>query len=145
MGNTLGIRCIKLAVFYALLGIAFGIMMAATLDFSQRPLHAHANLVGWVSLGVMGLIYLALPALAKTKMAQAHFWLHNVGLPVLLVGIYLIHAGQPEAGEPFARAGSTLVGLGFVCFALNVWRHARIDKTAKDGQMPSNFLGQTLS
>jgi hypothetical protein len=125
MENALGVRCLKLAALYALIGIAIGIAMSASHDFSQRTLHAHANLAGWVSLAVMGLAYLVLPALAKSRLAQAHFWLHNLGLPVLLAGVYLIYAGRPETGESFAKIGSMVTALGFLCFALNVWRNAR--------------------
>lgn len=121
MKNTLGLRCLQLAVLYALIGISVGIMMAASHDFSHKTLHAHANLAGWVSLGIMGLIYLALPALAQTRLATAHFWLHNIGLPLILIGLFLIYSGQPENGEPFAKGGSSILGLGFVCFALNLW------------------------
>lgn len=124
MKNTLGVRCLKLAVLYALLGISAGIMMAASHNFSHKSLHAHINLAGWVSLGIMGLIYLALPAVARTRLATAHFWLHNIGLPIMLIGVFLIYSGQPEAGEPFAKSGSSILGLGFVCFALNLWLNA---------------------
>jgi len=123
MKNTLGLRCVQLAALYALIGIAVGIMMAASHDFSHKTLHAHANLAGWVSLGLMGLIYLALPAVAGTRMARAHFWLHNIGLPLMLIGVFLIYSGQVEAGEPFAKGGSSILGLGFVCFAINLWRN----------------------
>lgn len=127
MNKTIGIRCIQLAAFYALFGIAIGIMMSASHDFSQKTLHAHANLAGWVSLGLMGLIYLALPALTKSRLAAAHFWLHNLGLPAMLFGVYLIYAGQAASGEPFAKIGSTVTALAFLCFALNVWKNARSD------------------
>jgi hypothetical protein len=125
MQNTIGIRCIQLAVLYLLLGIAVGIMMSASHDFSQKSLHAHINLAGWVALAVMGLVYIALPGLAKSRLAQAHFWLHNLGVPVMLFGVYLIHTGQPANGEPFAKAGSILTAVSFLCFALNVWCNAR--------------------
>jgi hypothetical protein len=131
MKNTLGIRCIQLAALYGLLGICIGLGMAASHDFSQKTLHVHANLTGWASLGLMGLIYLALPALARTKLALAHFWLHNLGLPVMLFGVFMIYGGNIETGEPFAKIGSSVVGLGFLCFALNVWRNANADSTAQ--------------
>ncbi|HWU84875.1 MAG TPA: hypothetical protein VN028_06030 [Rhodocyclaceae bacterium] len=124
MHNALGIRCLKLAVLYALVAIGIGIAMAASHDFAQKTLHAHTNLAGWVSLAVMGLAYIALPALTRSWLATAHFWLHNTGVPIMLVGVYFIHAGQMETGEPFAKIGSTITALAFLCFALNVWRNA---------------------
>lgn len=125
MDTRIGLRCLQVAAFYALLGILIGIGMAAQHDFSQKTLHAHANLAGWASLGLMGLTYLALPALARTRLALAHFCLHNLGLPILLVGVYLIHGGQPVAGEPWAQIGSMVLALAFLCFAVNLWRLPR--------------------
>ncbi|HTJ96861.1 MAG TPA: hypothetical protein VL381_05285 [Rhodocyclaceae bacterium] len=120
----MGIRCLKLAVLYALIGIGFGVYMGASHDFSQKDTHAHANLVGWVSLAVMGLIYIVVPNLAKTRLASAHFWLHNLGLPPMLLGVFLIYKGQMALGEPITGISSTIVALAFVCFAINVWQNA---------------------
>lgn len=127
MHKALGIRCLKLAVLYALIAIGIGIAMAASHDFSQKTLHAHANLAGWVSLAIMGLAYIAVPALTRSRLAPAHFWLHNTGVPIMLIGVYFIHAGQMKTGEPFAQIGSTITALAFLCFALNVWRNAGRD------------------
>lgn len=136
MKNTLGIRCIQLAALYLLIGIGVGIMMSASHDFSQKSLHAHINLAGWVSLAIMGVVYLALPALTQSRLALAHFWLHNLGVPVMLFGVYLIHTGQPENGEPFAKMGSVVTALAFLCFALNVWINARASEQRT--QAPKN-------
>lgn len=129
MKNTIGIRCLKLAALYALVAISIGIAMAASHDFSQKSLHAHANLAGWVSLAIMGLVYVALPALSTTRLASAHFWLHNTGVPIMLIGVYLIHTGRFETGEPFAQLGSTITALAFLCFALNVWLNLHTEAT----------------
>jgi hypothetical protein len=132
MTNTIGIRCVQLAALYLLLGIGVGILMSASHDFAQKSLHAHINLAGWVSLAIMGLVYIALPGLAQSRLAQAHFWLHNLGVPVMLYGVYLIYAGHPAAGEPFAKGGSVLTALSFLCFALNVWRNGRLPQAIED-------------
>lgn len=120
----MSVRFLRLAVIYALIGIGFGIYMAATHDFANKAVHVHANLVGWVSLAIMGMAYHAFPAMAQSALAKAHFWLHNLGLPVMLLGIFLIYNGQMQAGEPMAGIGSTIVALGFVAFAINVWLNA---------------------
>lgn len=133
MKNTIGIRCVQLAALYLLLGIGVGILMSASHDFAQKSLHAHINLAGWVSLAIMGLVYIALPALAQSRLAQAHFWLHNLGVPLMLYGVYLIYAGQPANGEPFAKFGSMLTAASFLCFALNVWRNARLPQAHEAG------------
>lgn len=118
MGRTL----LRIAVFYALAGIGLGIVMAATSNYAPRSAHAHINLVGWVALAVMGLAYEVYPALTRSILAKAHFWLHNVGLPPMAVGVYLVNTGNGSA-EPIAIVGSILVALAFLSFAINVWRN----------------------
>lgn len=117
-------RFLKIAVFYLLLGIGLGIFMAATHQFENRPVHTHINLAGWASLAIMAFAYKVFPALEKSKLATTHFWLHNVGLPVMIIGIFSIFNGQPQIGDAMAGIGSTVVALGMLAFAVNVWRHA---------------------
>jgi hypothetical protein len=60
--------------------------------------------------------------LEKHVLAKVHFWLYNMGLPVILVGVALIYGGQPGIGEPFAGIGSILIALGFLALLGNVFR-----------------------
>jgi hypothetical protein len=119
--DALSERLLKIAVCYWLLGVGWGIYMGATENFQDIAVHAHMNLLGWVSLGLCGLIYAKAPHLAATRLAQAHFWLHNLGLPVLMAAVWLIHRGMPEIGGPFAGIASILVGVGVLSFAANLW------------------------
>lgn len=114
---------LRMAVLYALLGIGIGIVMAAQHDFTNKSVHVHVNLVGWVSMALMGLVYQAFPVMARSALAKAHFWLHNLGLPMMIVGIYAVMHRWTMA-EPIVGTGSVIVALGFVAFAINVWRHA---------------------
>jgi len=49
------------AALCVLIGMAWGIQMAATGDHSLSPAHAHLNLVGWVTMGLFGLYYHNVP------------------------------------------------------------------------------------
>jgi len=118
----MALKFIRIAVIYALLGIGIGIYMAASHAFAQRDTHAHANLLGWVSLALSGLIYQAFPYLAQHVLAKVHFWSQNIGLPITLVGIALIYGGNASLGEPFASIGSTIVAVGFIALAINIFR-----------------------
>jgi hypothetical protein len=60
----------------------------------------------------------------KTRLATAHFWLHNLGLPVMAASLAAEALGEPRA-EPFIGVGSTLVVLALGRFTLNVLRNAR--------------------
>lgn len=120
----MSIRFLRSAAVYAVLGLGLGIYMAASQQFSLRPVHAHALLGGWLSMAVMGLIYKAFPAMNDRFLAPAHFWLHNLGLPVMLVGVAAIHSGRADSGEPLAGVGSVLFAFGVVAFTVNLWRNA---------------------
>ena len=114
-------RLLRIAVVYWVIAVCWGIYMGATQSFGDIPVHAHLNLLGWVSLALCGLIYSKAPHLAETKLAKAHFWLHNLGLPPLMVAVYLIVNGKPEIGGPMAGIFSIVVGLGILSFAVNLW------------------------
>lgn len=120
----MSLRFIRMASVYALLGIGLGVYMGATHQFEAKAVHVHSLLAGWLSLAAMGLIYRAFPAM-NNRWASAHFWLHNLGLPVMLAGVFMIYHGQPANGEPFAAIGSVVLALGFLAFVLNVWLNAR--------------------
>jgi cbb3-type cytochrome oxidase subunit 1 len=115
-------RLLRIAVVYWVIAVAWGIYMGASGDHGDMPVHAHLNLLGWVSLALCGLIYAVAPHLADTLLAKAHFWLHNLGLPPLMLGVLLIYRGHPEIGGPIAGIFSIVVGLAVLSFAVNLWR-----------------------
>jgi len=114
-------RLLQIAVVYWVLGVSWGIYMGATENFTDVPVHAHLNLLGWVSLGLCGLIYAKAPHLEKSLLAKAHFWLHNLGLPPLMAAVWFIVNGKPEIGGPLAGIFSVVMGLGVLSFAVNLW------------------------
>lgn len=114
---------LRMAVIYALLGIGMGIAMAGSHDFTNKGVHVHINLLGWVSMAVMALVYQVFPGMVSSKLARVQFWLHSLGLPVMVAGIYMVLHELPMA-EPVVGSGSVLVALAFVAFALNAWLNA---------------------
>ena len=51
-------------------GVTLGLYMGIVHDFQLGPVHAHANLVGWTSLALMGLTLRAWPELASGPLAM---------------------------------------------------------------------------
>jgi cbb3-type cytochrome oxidase subunit 1 len=115
---------LRLAVVYFVLSVVLGNVMGATNNFTLMGVHAHLSLLGWVSLAVIGLIYHAMPHAASTKLAKTHFWLHNLALPVQMMALALYLSGTKEAG-PILGMASMVIGLGVVCFAINIWKHTK--------------------
>ena len=114
-------RFIKIAVLYLALGVTLGVVMGMMHVFTFMPVHAHLNLLGWASLALVGLVYHAYPQAAETKLATVHFWLHNVGLPPLMISLALLVAGN-AAMEPVVGIFSLVVAAGVMVFVVNVWR-----------------------
>jgi cbb3-type cytochrome oxidase subunit 1 len=115
----MGIKLIKISVVYFVIGVLLGMFMSMTHKFDFTAVHAHVNLLGWVSMAVAGLIYAVFPAAAETTMAKVHFWLHNISLPIMMIGLAFLVSGVTQA-EPAVATGGTLMVLGVIVFAINV-------------------------
>ena len=114
----------KLAVLYLIIGVALGLHMAKSGNHGMYPVHAHINLLGWVSMALFGLIYRQFPALAGNKLAKAHFWLYNLAVPVNMAMLYLYLGGNADI-EPVLGAASMVLGLAIAIFAINVLKNAK--------------------
>lgn len=113
---------LRMGMVYLVLGVLLGIVMAASHDFTLRPVHVHLNLLGWAVMFVIGLWYRLVPASAATMLAKVHFWLHNIGFPILAIALAMFYSGN-KAIEPVLAIGSIVVGIGILCFAINLWKH----------------------
>jgi hypothetical protein len=116
---NLAINFVRCAAVYAVIGMSLGIAMAASGDHGQAPTHAHLNLLGWVSSGLFGLIYRAWPALGEGRWPRIHFWVWNVGVVVMIAGLFGLFAGHPQA-EPLAVVGSLIIALTMLGFTIRV-------------------------
>src|SRR5512141_1267059 len=78
---------LKLSVVYLIAGIALGIAMGASQNFTLRPVHAHLNLLGWTTGALAGLIYAVFPAAAESRLARIHFWLQHTSVPAMMTAL----------------------------------------------------------
>jgi len=115
----MGIRLVKIAAVYLIFGSFMGLYMGIAERFTLHPVHAHLNLLGWASLALAGLIYVQFPEAAKTKLAQIHFWMHNVSLPVLMLALALLLTGH-EAFGPVVGISASVMAAGLAVFVTNV-------------------------
>jgi hypothetical protein len=121
---VLATRLIHTAVAFFVVGVALGTTMGATQDFRFVHVHAHINLLGWVALALIGLIYRLHPHLQQGWLAQAHYWLHTVGL-VVFMGSFAWGLAAGAKPVPFIAAGATMVSLAVLLFAANVFTRLR--------------------
>ena len=111
-----------LAVLCLLVGLMMGIGMGVAHDFQFAPVHAHLNLVGFVSLSVFGLTYKLYPALQRSRLALPHLAASGIGALVFPFGIYISISREFPA---IAIFGSLIVFGGVLLFAANlIWNVA---------------------
>lgn len=119
-----GIIWLKVAVLYLMLGVAMGIAMGASQNFTLRPVHAHVNLLGWTTLAIAGLIYSVFPQAGESYLARAHFWLMNLSMPVMMVALSLLLMGNVVL-VPVLAASEIVAALGIVAFAANLFLNVK--------------------
>lgn len=118
-------RFIQIAVVYLVVGASLGMVMGISGNFTLAPVHAHLALAGWVSLAMAGVIYHLYPAAGLTRLAKAHFWLHNIGLPIFMAGLALALTGS-QGLIPVVATGASLLLAGLIAFAVNVLRCVKV-------------------
>lgn len=119
----MGARYFKIAVVYFVIAIILGIVMGIIHDFTLTPVHAHLNLLGWVSMALFGAIYHFYPQAGETKLAKTQFWLHNLGVPVMQGGLAYIVITETESLTIVVIIASLAVVLGGILFAINVFKN----------------------
>ncbi len=118
--NAAGIVWLKLSVLYLIVGVAMGIAMGASHNFTLRPVHAHVNLLGWTTLALAGLIYSVFPVAGASKLAKAHFWLLNLALPVMMLALAMMLMGN-TAVLPAMVVAEFMAAAGVLAFAANLF------------------------
>ena len=113
------------AALCVLIGMFWGILMAATGDHYLSPAHAHLNLVGWVNMALFGVFYHLVPS-AVTKLAKIHYFVALAGVSTMVPGIVI---ARLDGGDALAIVGSLLTVLSMLIFTLTVARSGRVAPT----------------
>src|SRR3990170_6551517 len=86
-------RYIRVSFFYLALGLLLGVGMLAFGNDNFLFVHTHLLLVGFVLFLIYGVgfkllptMFFGLPRVANIGLAEAQFWLANVGLAWMLIG-----------------------------------------------------------
>lgn len=121
-------RFIRASLVWLGIGVAIGLGMAffPARHLVYKPAHAHANLLGFLSMFVFGVAYHVLPRfagrpLAWESWAHRHVWIQNAGLALLLAG-WLVRPTWWSVGQPLVWAGAALSAVGVGIFIAIAWR-----------------------
>jgi hypothetical protein len=115
------------AITYLVIGLGFGVYMGASGNHSLFTVHSHISLLGWVSMGLTGLLYQAFPTAAKTRLAAWHFWLYQLAAPVMLLAVGAIYLGA-KGLDPIAGVASVVLLVSVLLFWWAIFS-ARNDRT----------------
>ncbi|MBN8630584.1 MAG: hypothetical protein J0L76_06980 [Rhodobacterales bacterium] len=117
---------IVMGAIYLVVGILFGSYMGGSGDHTLAPVHAHINLLGFTLMTVFGIGYRLIPGLADGVLPKLHFWLHQLGALLLLLGLFLMMSGrvaEATIGPVFpVLEGAVLIGA--VLWLVGVVRNA---------------------
>lgn len=94
---------------WVIVGMIFGAWLGASDHVNYANSHAHANLLGFVTSVLFGLLHWAYPALGKSKLAFWQFAIYEVGVLLLVVGKVLVDGGTQT---PLLPAGSVITIIG---------------------------------
>lgn len=119
--------CFAVGGLSALFGMSLGIFMGIAHDFSLTPVHAHINLLGWVTMALYGLYYRD-----RSPPAERLHWIQvsaaALAIPLMTGGLAITLTGAiPElvgVGLPVTILGSLLTIASMALFFTIVVRDA---------------------
>jgi len=81
---------VAIALLWAVVGMLLGLYMGIAADTKLLTVHVAMMLSGFVTLALYGMVYRLWPALKKSPLAPAQFWITVVGVAGLVVGSYFL-------------------------------------------------------
>jgi hypothetical protein len=124
---------------YVLIGVVLGIVMGASGDFKLSPVHAHLNLVGWASMGLMGAFYALAGDRAPSRLAWSNYALMTLAVALMATGLTGYLNGDARL-QPVLMAGSIGAAAGMLSFFAAVLMTA----ARMYGRRPASPLAATL-
>jgi cbb3-type cytochrome oxidase subunit 1 len=119
---SLSMRFIFSAALWGTVGMLLGIVMGAKEDFTMAPVHAHVNLLGWVSLAIYGIVYRLHPVMTEGKLAGWQFYLANLGLLIMAPSLAMILKDNKSALPTLVLSEFMVFG-ALLFFLLILWKN----------------------
>lgn len=110
------------AALYAMIGVCWGLAMSISKDHATYSAHAHLNMLGWISLALMGTFYAVLGQGVANWVKLVNFSLSNLGVICMISGLYLYlgQKGPASIFGPLLAVGGLSVVAGFLLFGFTV-------------------------
>ena len=103
-----------------LLGMAWGMQMGGSEDFTMMPAHAHLNLLGWVTLALYGTFYALTANTLSPRLAWINFALSTLGTALMITFLALFLPARDASYIPGMIAGEVASVAGLLVFGVAV-------------------------
>lgn len=112
-----------MGTLFVLAGMILGEYMGASENFQFAPLHAHLNLLGWVTLALFGTFYALTRESYSPRLAWTNFVLSTTGMLAMIPALFLLlKTGDAATYGPMAGAAGGIAILGLLVFMTSVFR-----------------------
>ena len=112
---------------FVMAGVSLGIWMGTNENFTLAPVHAHINLIGWASMGLIGTFFAVASDSAPRKLGWVSYALMTLGLLIMAPSLSLLLLGNKKV-VPFLGISEIMVALGLLTFFVTVlitWSRSR--------------------
>lgn len=110
----------RTAVAFLILGIMMGLQMSISGNHNIIGAHAHANLLGWVTMALFGAYFACAPRKGRSRLAMIQYGAYTGGVVIMTLSLYFMLQGN-SALEPLVAAGSLIAFAGVLLFAFLVF------------------------
>lgn len=114
--SSLSLLWWRSALCYFVLAVGLGIAMGISEDHRLMGVHAHMNLLGWVSAALIGLLHHHTPGASQGRLGKIQFWVFQISLPLMMLGLAAKLLGKPGL-DPLLGLGSLGVFVAVVLAA----------------------------
>ena len=119
----------RTAIVFLIAGICIGLKMAISQDHSVIGAHAHANLLGWVTMAIFGGYYALNPEKAERRIAMLQYGVYTFGVALMVPALYMMLSGN-MAMEPVVGISSLITFVGVLMFAFIIFSSSPAPRAA---------------
>lgn len=113
---------LRTGVTIVIFGMTLGLYMATHENFTLMPVHAHMNVIGWLSFFVIGLFYRVIPAAAAGVLPVLQYWFLLIGILLMIISLSLFLTTGVAFWGPVAGLAGLLMLIGMILFAVTVYK-----------------------
>ncbi len=108
-----------------LVGMCAGMAMGGSENFTLAPVHAHLNLLGWVTMAIYGTFYALTKNTMSVRLAWINFCLSVVGVLVMMPAMAILLLHNDQRLNPVVGIGGLINMLALIVFGISVVRELR--------------------